>query len=69
MVCENGKNLSISEIKSSVTFNKDYIKNIELFIKEYEDYDIKSKVVYAGGESFAFRGIDVINYCNFPFAG
>jgi len=59
LVEETGRVLTPFEIKSSATFNSDYIKNFDVFQKEYPELCGEKTVIYAGNENFEFKGIKV----------
>lgn len=56
LVEETGRMLTPFEIKSSETFNSDYIKNFATFEKEYPEMCGEKIVIYGGCEDFEFKG-------------
>ena len=52
-----GRKLFPTEIKSSATFNPSFCKNLSLFAERYSDVCGQPSVVYAGSESFTFKGV------------
>lgn len=62
LVEETGRILTPFEIKSSETFNSEFVKNFGVFEKEYPEMCGEKTVVYAGHESFEFKGVQVKNF-------
>lgn len=62
LVEETGRILTPFEIKSSETFNSEFVKNFGVFEKEYPEMCGEKTVVYAGKESFEFKGVQVKNF-------
>lgn len=56
LIPENSAN-RMYEIKSSVTFDKSFIKNIEYYNPERSS---KSFVIYNGDENFSYKNVDII---------
>lgn len=54
------------EIKSSATFDKNFIKNIEYY---NSDRSTKSFVIYNGDENFIYKNVDVIAAKSYLFEG
>ena len=52
-----GRKLFPTEIKSSATFNPSFCKNLSIFAERYSDVCGQPSVVYAGSESFTFKGV------------
>lgn len=64
LIAESSGNL-LYEIKSSATFNKDFVKNIVY----YGELDSKTKgfVIYNGEQNFKFKGINVNSFMGMKF--
>ena len=59
LIEETGRTLTPYEIKSSETFNSDFVKNFSVFKKEYPEMCGETTVIYAGKENFEFKGNQV----------
>ncbi|MBM3611109.1 MAG: ATP-binding protein [Alphaproteobacteria bacterium] len=65
VVFQKGLELIAVEIKSSKTFNKNFLKNINTFKKLSHRYPVKGYVVYTGDHEQVVDENTVINYKNF----
>ena len=61
-----GRKLIPTEIKSSATFNPAFCKNLSVFAERYSDVCEQPSVVYAGSESFTFKGVSFKPFHSHP---
>ena len=58
----SGRKLIPTEIKSSATFNPAFCKNLSVFAERYSDVCGEPSVVYAGSESFTYKGVSILPF-------
>lgn len=58
--CFIPKNNLLYEIKSSSTFNQDFVKNILYYKTEMTKNDLKGKVIYNGKQKLYFKEIEIL---------
>jgi predicted AAA+ superfamily ATPase len=61
LLLENGNSLDAIEIKSSMTFSPDFLKNLKRF-SGYTDREVLQKIIYGGDESYVRNETDVMSW-------
>jgi hypothetical protein len=64
LILQQGLNLMAIEIKSSKTFNKNFLKGLVKFQNLAKKHSIKSYVVYSGEHEQKVHDSEVLNFQN-----
>jgi hypothetical protein len=64
VIFKQGNFLTPIEIKSSLTFNSDFLKNLKFFQELVKEKSTKGFLIYAGDQEQTIHSIELINYLN-----
>lgn len=67
LLIKNKEKYDLLEIKSSETFNMEFLKGIKSFEKEFPDLTAKKYIIYNGEDKGEINGVEILNYRSFFF--
>ena len=67
LLIKNKEKYDLVEIKSSETFNIEFLKGIKSFEKEFSDLTKNKFIVYNGEDKGEINGVEILNYKSFFF--
>ena len=65
LLIKNKEKYDLVEIKSSETFNTEFLKGIKSFEKEFPDLTNKKFLIYNGEDKGEINGVEILNYKSF----
>ncbi len=66
ILVDKGSEIIPIEVKSSMTYNKRFLKGIEYYNELQQNFDSKGVLVYSGDTMRSMRGIKILNYNDIP---
>ena len=67
LLIKNKEKFDLIEIKSSETFNTEFLKGIKSFEKEFPDLTNDKYIIYNGEDKGEINGVEILNYKSFFF--
>ena len=65
LLIRNKEKYDLVEIKSSETFNTEFLKGIKSFEKEFPDLTGQKYIIYNGEDKGEINGVNILNYRSF----
>ena len=69
LLIKNKEKYDLIEIKSSETFNTEFLKGIKAFEKEFADLTGRKYIIYNGEDKGEISGVNILNYKSFLIQG